>query len=171
MADAAESGTNQLSVITSTAGQGSDQPWLCQGIGRWHAKVHSARGSCRVRSSAMLHSHTAHCSLMAPLATLHACALLSLLRCHASLVWRYLPDAHSFIFVLVHQTTMSQVRLLCAINFCLDFVRCSRRLWKGLTPLWGRQIPYTMMKFGKHGFLAHTAQAWHSHAWHATRIG
>lgn len=23
------------------------------------------------------------------------------------------------------------------------------RLWKGLVPLWGRQIPYTMMKFGK----------------------
>lgn len=23
------------------------------------------------------------------------------------------------------------------------------RLWKGITPLWGRQIPYTMMKFGK----------------------
>lgn len=22
------------------------------------------------------------------------------------------------------------------------------RLWKGITPLWGRQIPYTMMKFG-----------------------
>ena len=26
--------------------------------------------------------------------------------------------------------------------------RAARRLWKGLTPLWGRQIPYTMMKFG-----------------------
>ena len=24
-----------------------------------------------------------------------------------------------------------------------------RRLWKGVAPLWGRQIPYTMMKFGK----------------------
>lgn len=23
-----------------------------------------------------------------------------------------------------------------------------RRLFKGITPLWGRQIPYTMMKFG-----------------------
>lgn len=23
------------------------------------------------------------------------------------------------------------------------------RLFKGLTPLWGRQIPYTMMKFGE----------------------
>ena len=22
-------------------------------------------------------------------------------------------------------------------------------LWKGITPLWGRQIPYTMMKFGE----------------------
>lgn len=26
---------------------------------------------------------------------------------------------------------------------------CLRRLFKGLTPLWGRQIPYTMMKFGE----------------------
>lgn len=26
---------------------------------------------------------------------------------------------------------------------------CLRRLYKGLTPLWGRQIPYTMMKFGE----------------------
>ncbi len=43
-----------------------------------------------------------------------------------------------------------------------DVVRCLCRLWKGLTPLWGRQIPYTMMKFGKHGFLTHIAQAWHS---------
>jgi hypothetical protein len=29
---------------------------------------------------------------------------------------------------------------------CLFF---SCRLFKGITPLWGRQIPYTMMKFGE----------------------
>lgn len=29
-------------------------------------------------------------------------------------------------------------------------VHCLCRLFKGLTPLWGRQIPYTMMKFGEH---------------------
>lgn len=31
----------------------------------------------------------------------------------------------------------------------LEAVSC--RLWKGIVPLWGRQIPYTMMKFGKIG--------------------
>ncbi len=59
---------------------------------------------------------------MAPLATLHACALLSLLRCHASLVWRYLPDAHSFIFVLVHQCLSTSA--LCyqfLFRFCAMF--------------------------------------------------
>lgn len=34
------------------------------------------------------------------------------------------------------------------------------RLWKGLVPLWGRQIPYTMMKFGEPPSLSllHVAQ-------------
>ena len=32
-------------------------------------------------------------------------------------------------------------------SVCLSGGAC--RLWKGLVPLWGRQIPYTMMKFGK----------------------
>jgi hypothetical protein len=27
---------------------------------------------------------------------------------------------------------------------------CCCSLFKSLVPLWGRQIPYTMMKFGKH---------------------
>ena len=27
----------------------------------------------------------------------------------------------------------------------------ARSLYKGITPLWGRQIPYTMMKFGELG--------------------
>lgn len=45
-----------------------------------------------------------------------------------------------------------------------DVVQYICRLWKGLTPLWGRQIPYTMMKFGKHGFLTHVAEAWHIQA-------
>ena len=36
------------------------------------------------------------------------------------------------------------------------------RLWKGLTPLWGRQIPYTMMKFGEHCSSQVQADALHS---------
>ena len=32
----------------------------------------------------------------------------------------------------------------------LESITCDRcRLYKGITPLWGRQIPYTMMKFGE----------------------
>ncbi|EFH60508.1 predicted protein [Arabidopsis lyrata subsp. lyrata] len=29
----------------------------------------------------------------------------------------------------------------------LDLVKCNMQLYKGIGPLWGRQIPYTMMKF------------------------
>ena len=32
---------------------------------------------------------------------------------------------------------------------CVDIMCLICRLWKGITPLWGRQIPYTMMKFGE----------------------
>ena len=32
---------------------------------------------------------------------------------------------------------------------------CPCSLYKGLTPLWGRQIPYTMMKFGELPALLH----------------
>lgn len=36
-----------------------------------------------------------------------------------------------------------------SLSFLLIKVSCELyRLFKGLTPLWGRQIPYTMMKFG-----------------------
>ena len=33
---------------------------------------------------------------------------------------------------------------------------CTCRLFKGLTPLWGRQIPYTMMKFGASYRICHS---------------
>ena len=41
-------------------------------------------------------------------------------------------------------------RLLISTGKCLiDKHHTMCRLFKGLTPLWGRQIPYTMMKFGE----------------------
>lgn len=39
--------------------------------------------------------------------------------------------------------------LLGCLWFCPQATALMCRLYKGITPLWGRQIPYTMMKFGE----------------------
>ncbi len=47
--------------------------------------------------------------------------------------------------------TSAASQVLPGALFRLAFCSCCCslcRLFKGITPLWGRQIPYTMMKFG-----------------------
>lgn len=79
------------------------------------------------------------------LATQQAAAYLYSIPCQAC-------EAHAVSpLLLVFVQCLLLLKLLHTVKndwLCMHDWWCCR-LWKGLVPLWGRQIPYTMMKFGE----------------------